>query len=124
MPNNKWQPAPVFLPRGFHGRRSLVGCSPWNRKESDTTKQLSAHVPANNKIYHKFFFLKSQTTVLQINRKPVNLQALLFLQAGLFTPTPQPHMLISNINIELCIQMGISFLFSFAFRFSSFLSYL
>ena len=27
-------------------------------------------------------------------------------------------------SLELCIQMGISFLFSFAFRFSSFLSYL
>ena len=27
-------------------------------------------------------------------------------------------------SLELCIQMGISFLFSFAFQFSSFLSYL
>ena len=27
-------------------------------------------------------------------------------------------------SLELCIQMGISFLFSFAFHFSSFLSYL
>ena len=27
-------------------------------------------------------------------------------------------------SLELCIQMGISFLFSFAFRFSSFHSYL
>ena len=27
-------------------------------------------------------------------------------------------------SLELCIQMGVSFLFSFAFRFSSFLSYL
>jgi len=27
-------------------------------------------------------------------------------------------------SLELCIQMGISFLFSFAFSFSSFLSYL
>ena len=25
----KWQPAPVFLPREFHGQRSLVGYSPW-----------------------------------------------------------------------------------------------
>ena len=25
----KWQPTPVFLPRESHGRRSLVGCSPW-----------------------------------------------------------------------------------------------
>ena len=24
----------------IHGRRSLVGCSPWGRKESDTTERL------------------------------------------------------------------------------------
>ena len=23
-----WQPTPVFLPEGFHGQRSLAGCSP------------------------------------------------------------------------------------------------
>ena len=34
-----WQPTPVFLTGGFHGQRSLVGYSPWNRKESDTTEQ-------------------------------------------------------------------------------------
>ena len=28
------------LARKSHGRRSLVGCSPWGRKESDTTEQL------------------------------------------------------------------------------------
>ena len=25
----QWQPTPVFLPGKSHGRRSLVGCSPW-----------------------------------------------------------------------------------------------
>ena len=25
----QWQPTPVFLPGKRHGRRSLVGCSPW-----------------------------------------------------------------------------------------------
>ena len=33
----KWQPTPVFLPRKFHGWRSLVGYSPRGHKESDTT---------------------------------------------------------------------------------------
>ena len=37
----KWQPTPVFLPGEFHGRRSLVGHSPWGCKESDTTKRLT-----------------------------------------------------------------------------------
>ena len=36
----KWQPTPVFLPGESHGQRSLVGCSPWGRQESDTTEQL------------------------------------------------------------------------------------
>ena len=34
----KWQPTPVFLPGESHGRRSLVGCSPWGHTESDTTE--------------------------------------------------------------------------------------
>ena len=36
----KWQPTPVLLPGKSHGPRSLVGYSPWGRKESDTTEQL------------------------------------------------------------------------------------
>ena len=34
----KWQPTPVFLPGESCGRRSLVGCCPWGRTESDTTE--------------------------------------------------------------------------------------
>ena len=37
----KLQPTPVFLHRESHGKRSLVGYSPWGHKESDTTEQLS-----------------------------------------------------------------------------------
>ena len=33
-----WLPTPAFLPGESHGHRSLVGYSPWGRKESDTTK--------------------------------------------------------------------------------------
>ena len=36
----KWQPTPVFLPGESHGRRSLVGCSPWGCWELDTTQWL------------------------------------------------------------------------------------
>ena len=32
----KWQPTPVFLPGEFYGQRSLVGYTPWGRKDSDT----------------------------------------------------------------------------------------
>ena len=37
----EWLPTPVFLPREFHGQRSLVGYCPWDHKESDTTEQLT-----------------------------------------------------------------------------------
>ena len=36
----KWQPTPVLLPGESHGGRSLVGYSPWGRKESDLTEWL------------------------------------------------------------------------------------
>ena len=36
-----WKPTPVFLPGESHGRRSLVGCSPWGVTESDTTELLT-----------------------------------------------------------------------------------
>ena len=36
-------PAPVLLPGKSHGRRSLVGCSPWGREESDMTERLHFH---------------------------------------------------------------------------------
>ena len=39
----KWHPTPVLLPRKSHGWRSLVGCSPWGRKESDRTERLHFH---------------------------------------------------------------------------------
>ena len=39
----QWHPTPVLLPGKSHGWRSLVGCSPWGGKESDTTEQLPFH---------------------------------------------------------------------------------
>ena len=36
-------PTPVLSPGKPHGRRSLVGCSPWGRWESDTTERLHFH---------------------------------------------------------------------------------
>ena len=33
----KWGPTPVFLPGESYEQRSLVGYSPWSRKESDKT---------------------------------------------------------------------------------------
>ena len=39
----QWQPTPALLPGKSHGRRRLVGCSPWGREESDTTERLHFH---------------------------------------------------------------------------------
>ena len=39
----RWHPTLVLLPGKSHGRRSLVGCSPWGREESDTTERLHFH---------------------------------------------------------------------------------
>ena len=39
----QWHPTPVLLPGKSHGRRSLVGCSPWGRWGSDTTEWLHFH---------------------------------------------------------------------------------
>ena len=37
----EWLLTPVFLPGEFHGQKTLVGYSPWGRKESDTTEQVA-----------------------------------------------------------------------------------
>ena len=39
----QWHPIPVLLSGESHGQRSLVGCGPWDREESDTTEQLYFH---------------------------------------------------------------------------------
>ena len=39
----RWHPTPVLLPGKSHGQRSLVSCSPWSRKELDTTERLHFH---------------------------------------------------------------------------------
>jgi len=38
--NQKCQSTPGLLPGKSHGQRSLVGYSPWGRKELDTTERL------------------------------------------------------------------------------------
>ena len=53
----KWQPTPGLLPGESHGGRSVVGYSPWGRKEWDSTKRLHLHS-------------KEQEVIDQINIKP------------------------------------------------------
>ena len=70
----KWPPTPVLWPGESHGQRSLAGYSPWGRKESDTTEQLT----------HPGFMepsgIKSKCTNYKrnkANRSPLNLMFLI-----------------------------------------------
>ena len=40
----KWQPPRIFLLGKSHAQRSLGGCNPWGRKESDMLEWLSTHI--------------------------------------------------------------------------------
>ena len=63
-----WQPTPLFLPGEFHGQRSLVGYSPWHRKESDTTEKTwhacTDILPTLSTLYSDFFPSQVQWWVL------------------------------------------------------------
>ena len=43
LQRRRWHPTPVLLPGKSHGRKSLVGYSPWGCEESDTTERLHFH---------------------------------------------------------------------------------
>ena len=61
----KWQPTPGFLPGASHGRRSLVGSSPWGHTESNTTEviQHDAHLSFPHDYVHG---KRRATTPLQL----------------------------------------------------------
>ena len=48
----RWHPTPVLLPREFHGRGSLVGCSPWGCWGLDTTEWLHFHALEKEMVTH------------------------------------------------------------------------
>ena len=61
----KWQPTPVFLPGEFHGQRSLESYTPWGRKESDTTKQLThTHTHTHQTLNPNMVLLSSTVTLV------------------------------------------------------------
>ena len=67
----KWQLTPVFLPGKSHGQKSLVGCSPWGRKELGTTGWLT-HLTCINKVMLKILQARFQQYV---NRELPDVQA-------------------------------------------------
>ena len=49
LQRRQWHPTPVILPGKSHGRRRLVGCSPWGLEELDMTERLYFHFHALEK---------------------------------------------------------------------------
>ena len=58
------------MPGESHGRRSLVGASPWGRKESDTTERLHLHQKINkfgkNRIKNIFITNMAEEKISQL----------------------------------------------------------
>ena len=48
LQRRQWHPTPALLPGKSHGWRSLVGCSPWGRQESDRTGRHHFHFSLSN----------------------------------------------------------------------------
>ena len=88
-PGGDLQPTPVFLPGKFHRQRSLVGCSPWGRTESDTTKHVRTrthprtctprHLYCSWDVLYRFWTLiLCQLYVLQVSSPNLYLVSLTF----------------------------------------------
>ena len=54
----KWQTTPESLPGKFHRQRSLMGCSPWGRKELGMTEWLTLSPHNMAPWYVGYFWLK------------------------------------------------------------------
>ena len=77
----KWQLTPVFLPRKFHGWRSLTGYRSWGSKESDMKDQIhNISHDSYIKICHK------NHTILLTLLLPKSLELSLTIPTLNFTP--------------------------------------
>ena len=87
-----WQPTPVFMPGKSHGQRSLVGYSPWGRKESDTTERPSLRHSAafNNGSVHSHCYVV--LTVIHLpSFSPSQTEALSALNTNYHSPSLPRH---------------------------------
>ena len=67
----QWHPTPILLPGESHGRRSLVGYSPWGCTESGMTEQLT-HRHTRHRI--SFFIYVHVCSVMSSSLQPHRLQ--------------------------------------------------
>ena len=102
---------PVFWPGESDGQRSLVGYSPWGRKESDISKQLNTAQRVKIKIKKKMFWSDTKNWVdvcCTLNTKNwVNVYTVRF-QSDLWNRLPPFSLTISVIFICGFTWMGAS----------------
>ena len=53
----KWQPTPVLLPGKSHGRKSLVGCSPWGGEDGLSDSDMTEWLHFTSKIQKTFYIV-------------------------------------------------------------------
>ena len=78
----EWQPTPACWPVESHGQRSLVGYSPWGRRESDTTERLRTHARVNKASMQTVLSMSLAwfSVLIHSNSKPFKFQN--FLSSG------------------------------------------
>ena len=80
----EWQPTPACLPGKFHGQRNLAGCSPWGRRELDTTERLRTHA-------HTCWWWSHPCAAAASSEADLISEVLLWLSVGfLLAPGPGP----------------------------------
>ena len=105
----KWQSTPALLPGKSHGQKSLVGYSPWRRKESDTIERLHfVQFSQHHLLKRLFFFFLYVLGSFVINYLTVyeqvyfwDLCSFLLIYRSDFMPRPY------------CLEKGLHFLMQF-----------
>ena len=103
-------PTPVFLTGEFQGQRSLVGCSPWDHKESDMTERLRhthiytyshssyIYILLNHFVVHQKLTQHCKLTILQFKKKREHLTASTFCE----NKTPEFENLKLSSTVQTC----------------------
>ena len=116
----EWLPTPVFLPEEFHEQRSLVGYSPWDRKELDTTEFLThTHTHTHTHTPHHAHFWGSPSFQLPPPRNPHLSGVILYIRIRVYRSSalgsaswgPQPrhhHTLIPQCALRARLALTLS----------------